>query len=423
MCNKADGRKGRFGGEATAAYILKAARDPSIHSIVLRINSPGGDAVASDTIWCAVLAAKEMKPVIASFGDVAASGGYYVAAGADHIFSNMNTITGSIGVISGWPVIRRLLDKVDVSSDQIITLPNSAWRNIELGLPEPEMKKLKKHTDEMYETFKNVVSLGRDMSMEEVEDIAQGQVYTGGQALSLGLVDQIGGLPEALVWAGATSFERSNLKEVAALKELMNEDQGELLEDMIQKGERFQRIIEAALATSHMYGKLHPTEEEIQRLLGRMNLSVKPQIMTTIIPHVNLANEAFGYAVATAFQSEEERSPIQVDQPLIERDDDDEGGSGPQTRLLLGALLGLSRSFNIPVWQFPAFCFWYASQALGRVEGGGVLTKFFDGWFGKFVLEQNVWKDAMMEQRPLFSRKGAASWDIRLEMPPLEIYF
>src|SRR5215471_980352 len=129
-------RKGRFGGEAMAAYILKAARDPSINAIVFRINSPGGlfyaenllttgDAVASDTIWRALNVARLYKPVVASFGDVAASGGYYAAAAADMIFSNQYTITGSIGVIAGYPVIKRLLEKIEVTSDSIKFLPNA----------------------------------------------------------------------------------------------------------------------------------------------------------------------------------------------------------------------------------------------------------------------------------------------------------
>ena len=377
--------------------------------------------MASDTIWRAVLHARDQKPVIASFGDVAASGGYYVAAAANQIFSNSNTITGSIGVISGFPVIRRLLDKVDIASDQITTIPNAAWRHIELGLPEAEMSKLRKHTDEMYEAFKGVVSLGRNMSIEEVEDVAQGQVFTGAQARKLGLVDKLGGLHEALMWAGITSIERENLKDTAKLREMMGDDVGELLDEIIGKGEKIQHIIKDALAASSIYGKLEPTEEEIQQLISRVNVGIRPQIMTTIIPHVNLANEAFGVALATAFESDDERSPIQVDQPLTDPDDEDEGGPNTQSRLLTGAMLGLARSHNIPLWQFPAFCYWFAAQAVGRVEGGGLLTKFFDSWFGKLLREQNVFKETG-PKRHLFTGKGA-SWDVRLEMPPLEIYF
>ena len=137
-------------------------------------------------------------PVIASFGDVAASGGYYAAAAADLIYSNQYTITGSIGVIAAYPVIKRLLEKIDVTSDSIQFLPNAAWRHMELGLPETEMEKLRAHIDSTYEQFKQVVSSGREMDMDRVEQLAQGQVYTGSQAHRLGLVDRIGSLYEAL---------------------------------------------------------------------------------------------------------------------------------------------------------------------------------------------------------------------------------
>ena len=322
-------------------------------------------------------------------------------------------------------MIQRLLEKVDITSDQIKTLPNAAWRHMELGLPESEMNKLRKHIDETYDVFKHVVGLGRKMPVEKVEDIAQGQVFTGSQALQLGLVDKIGGLFEALMWAGISSIEKENLKEMAKLRAMMDDEMGAMLDDILAKGETIQNLIMEALTASPIYGTTKPTEEQIRNIMNRMNVAVRPQLATVIVPHVNLANEAFGVALAAAFQSDDERSPIQVDQPLIDHDDDQgddgEGGANTQSRILTGALLGLARTNGIPFWQFPAFCYWFAAQAAGRVEHGGMFNKLFDGWFGKLLRDQNVFKSTS-QRRSLFSGKGA-SWDIRMEMPPLEIYF
>ena len=359
--------------------------------------------------------------MVASFGDVAASGGYYVAAGADKIFSGAYTITGSIGVILGWPVIKRLLQKLDVTSDEIKLTQNAAWQHPELGLPEQEMAKLSSMVDQGYEDFKGVVSSGRKMNVEDVEDVAQGQVYTGAQALHLGLVDEIGGLRDALVWTGALSLKQEGQeKDVKDWREVLDEESQKIFDDALEGGELIREAVKQAVASSPLFaGKPEPTDEEVGDVVNRLTVAVRPQIVTEIIPHVNLANEAFAVAISTAFQPDEERSPIPIDQPLA-LPDDDGTDSSVRRRMVMGALLGLARSNNIPIWQFPVFCLWYAGRATGKI-GNSMIGGALDAWFGKLVKSQHAFENTM-GSRSLFAG-NANCVGIRMEMPPLKINF
>ena len=388
-----------------------------------------GDAVASDTIWRALCIARLYKPVVASFGDVAASGGYYAAAAADVIFSNQYTITGSIGVIAGYPVIKRLLEKIEVTSDSIEFLPNAAWNNMELGLPEAEMAKLRAHIDFTYDQFKYVVSIGRQMDLDRVEQVAQGQIFTGAQAHRLGLVDQIGSLHEALGAAGMIALEKkTNTGEPALIREYMGDEMKTHFDDALAGGNLVYNATKEQIAASpHFKDQPEPTSEEIHALLKRQMISVRPQIRTVIIPHVNLANEALGVAISSAFQSDDERSPVPIDQPLIDPKKDNP--ANVQGRLVMGALLGIARSNDIPVWQFPMFCYWYAAQAAGKV-GDGMMGGFMDTWFAKLFGNQQVLHDTMGYARmitggssPIFTSGRTSGCNVRMEMPPLQIFF
>jgi signal peptide peptidase SppA len=364
------------------------------------------------------MAAKAVKPVIASFGDVAASGGYYAAAAADVIFSNPLTITGSIGVISGWPVIKRLLQKVDVTSDSIEPTPNAAWRHMELGLPESEMEKLRKHTDEMYESFKKVVSIGRKMSMEDVEDIAQGQVFTGSQARELGLVDALGGLSDAIEWASLPQTLRENPDDITTYLKYLDEDGRKMFEEVSEAGDSWQKAVRDTIIA--LTDISDPDPEEIRKLVQRRTVQVKQNVSTIVIPHINPAGEALSAALATAFQTDDERSPVPIDLPVI--------GSGESSfntyfsgRVIIGALVGIALSNNIPLWQFPAFCFWYAAQASGNIGKEGMVGGFLNGWFGKLLKEQSVFQATERPAHVFAGRKTA--WDVRMEMPPFQIFF
>lgn len=368
--------------------------------------------------------AKTMKPVIASFGDVAASGGYYAAAAANTIFSNRYTITGSIGVISGWPVIKRLLDNVEITSDSIEPIPNAAWRHMELGLPESEMEKLRSHTDEMYESFKRVVSTGRGMSMEQVEDIAQGQVFTGAQAIDLGLVDKLGGLLDAVSWVAMSSLQTERLMDLDSYKQYLDEETLEVMESARTGSEDWQKKVRDVIVTSTAISD--PDPDTIRTIVQRLTIGIRPLVETVVIPHTNPAGEALSVALASVFQTDDERSPIPIDLPVIDPGDpDDPGVSSFDTfssgRVILGSLLGIALSNNIPLWQFPIFCYWYVAGAAGKIGTEGFAGGFLNNWFGKILADRNIFKAT---ERPahVFAGKKTA-WDVRMEMPPFQIFF
>jgi protease-4 len=176
-----------------------AVRDPAVRAIIFRIDSPGGSAVASESIWREVVFARERgKPVIVSMGDVAGSGGYYVAAAADKIVAEPATLTGSIGVLAGKLVVADLLKKVGVSTDSVQIGANAAMFSPTAGFSERAHDRLEAFLDETYKGFKDHVATGRHMTQEEVEAVAKGRVWTGEDAKAHGLVDELGGYAVAL---------------------------------------------------------------------------------------------------------------------------------------------------------------------------------------------------------------------------------
>ncbi|OBH07422.1 signal peptide peptidase SppA [Mycobacterium sp. E2699] len=187
------------GADTIAAALREAAADDSVSAIVLRVNSPGGSVTASETIWREVKMARERgKPVVASMGAVAASGGYYVAMAADAILANPGTITGSIGVITGKLVVRDLKGRLGVASDTVRTNANAdAWSADAPFTPEQRAHR-EAEADLMYTDFVERVAEGRKLSTEAVEVVARGRVWTGADAAERGLVDELGGFREAV---------------------------------------------------------------------------------------------------------------------------------------------------------------------------------------------------------------------------------
>ncbi len=177
----------------------QASEDDDVKAIVFRINSPGGSVVASETIRNGVLLAKDAgKPVIVSMGEVAGSGGYWIAADADKIIAEPATLTGSIGVLGGKPVIGKLMSDYSVVG-QSVTIGQNADMDSPFHAFTPEqLAKQNQLLDDIYNHFKGLVADGRKMSDEKVEDIAKGHVYTGKQAKDIGLVDELGGLDTAI---------------------------------------------------------------------------------------------------------------------------------------------------------------------------------------------------------------------------------
>jgi protease-4 len=178
--------------------IIKARDDKSVKAIVLRVNSPGGSALTSDIIWREVEMAKKEKPVVVSMGDVAASGGYYISVGANRIFAEPTTITGSIGVFGIIPNINELAANIGINAEQVGTNKNS----VDYSLFEPMSDEfrwfVKEGIEKTYDTFIAKVSEGRNMTIARADSLAQGRVWSGTEARELGLVDELGGLEDAI---------------------------------------------------------------------------------------------------------------------------------------------------------------------------------------------------------------------------------
>ncbi len=187
------------GGDTIAAALREAVADDDISAIVLRVDSPGGSVTASETVWREVVRARAAgKPVVASMGAVAASGGYYVSMAADAIVANPGTITGSIGVVTGKLIARHLKDRLGVASDAVRTNANAdAWSS-NAPFTAEQQARVEAEADLFYTDFVERVAQGRGMSTEAVEAIAQGRVWTGADALERGLVDELGGLRTAV---------------------------------------------------------------------------------------------------------------------------------------------------------------------------------------------------------------------------------
>jgi protease-4 len=186
------------GAETVVRALKRAEEDPQVAAIVLRVDSPGGDGLAADLMYRAVLEAKKKKPVVASMGDLAASGGYYASMGADEVFASPTTLTGSIGVFAVKPAVHDLASKLGLTFETIKTAPLADI----LGQVQPwtkeEQAAAQRWVDSFYDDFITEVSRSRRLSKEQVDAIARGRVWSGEDAKARGLVDSLGGLLEAI---------------------------------------------------------------------------------------------------------------------------------------------------------------------------------------------------------------------------------
>ncbi|MFN5477254.1 MAG: signal peptide peptidase SppA, partial [Sphingobacteriales bacterium] len=207
------GEDGQVGGDSYLSLVRKLRNDDAVKAIVLRVNSPGGSSLASEKIWRELsLAKSEGKTVVVSMGDVAASGGYYIACVADSIFALPNTITGSIGVFAMIPNMQGFMkNKLGITFDGVKTSPYADAITITRPLTEAEKKIMQQQVDVIYADFKTRVAEGRKKSVTYIDSIAQGRVWTGQRALGNGLVDRLGGLDDAIRAAAA----KAGLKEYA----------------------------------------------------------------------------------------------------------------------------------------------------------------------------------------------------------------
>jgi protease-4 len=196
--NSGKGDVKSIGSETTAKALKTAREDKNVKAIVLRVNSPGGSALASDVIWRETVLAKEEKPLIVSMGDYAASGGYYIACAADSIVANPTTLTGSIGVFGMIPNLQKLYkNKLGISIDTVNTNKH-ADMGMNRALTKFEEDKIQKSVVDIYTTFITHVGEGRNMSTTAVDEIGQGRVWTGYNAKDIGLIDTYGGLEKAI---------------------------------------------------------------------------------------------------------------------------------------------------------------------------------------------------------------------------------
>jgi protease-4 len=213
--------EGSISSERISKAIRKARRDSTIKAIVFRVNSGGGSALASEVIWREVDLAADVKPVVASMGDVAASGGYYIVAPADTIIANPNTITGSIGVFSVLPNAQKFFNnKLGINMDVAKTNPYADIGNPFRPLKDEEEELLRFSVEKIYDTFVSHVSEGRNMTWDEVDAIGQGRVWSGTNALENGLIDAFGGLNQAIeIAAKMCGIEKYRVVELPVLED------------------------------------------------------------------------------------------------------------------------------------------------------------------------------------------------------------
>ena len=212
---------------ANLVNLLKKARNnDNIKAVVLRVNSPGGSALASDVIWREVELLRKVKPVVVSMGSYAASGGYYISAGADAIFADKLTLTGSIGVFGTLIEGKNMLnEKLGITTDVVKTGDSADFGSNVMGIgtrkiTDVERKALLRSVDKVYETFTTKVANGRNLPKEKVLEIAQGRVWSGSSAVTLGLADANGGLREAIAFAVNSANLGENFRVEEVLEDL-----------------------------------------------------------------------------------------------------------------------------------------------------------------------------------------------------------
>ncbi|MBS0204450.1 MAG: signal peptide peptidase SppA [Planctomycetes bacterium] len=189
-------------GSTTMIKAIRQARDDeTVKAIVLRVDSPGGSALASDLMWHELETLEGKKPFVVSMGDVAASGGYYIAMGADRIYAEPGTLTGSIGVVGGKLAFEKFYEKIGITTSVVQRGKNGGVLSLTTPFSDAERDAMQKMLNDIYAQFTKKAATGRKMEHEKLEKMARGRVYTGAQALQLGLVDELGTLADAIAFA------------------------------------------------------------------------------------------------------------------------------------------------------------------------------------------------------------------------------
>lgn len=261
-----EGDEETIGSERISKAIRKARKDTTIKAIVFRVNSGGGSALASDVILREIKLATKEKPVIASMGDVAASGGYYVLCAADKVLANPNTITGSIGVFGVIPNMQKMFNKkLGITFDGVKTNKYADFADINRPLTAEETDLLYQMVEKTYDVFITHVSEGREMEKDEVDRIGQGRVWSGVDAIELGLIDEFGGLKKAVELAVAeTGLEKYRI--------VSYPEQKDPFEELVKQisGETKVRILQNELGTNYKYYKRIKEISEMKGVQARM---------------------------------------------------------------------------------------------------------------------------------------------------------
>jgi protease-4 len=237
-----------MGSETISEAIALAREDDNVKAVVLRVNSPGGSSLASDVIWREVMLTREVKPVVVSMGNLAASGGYYISCGADKIIADENTITGSIGVFGMIPNAQGFFNnKLGITFDTVNTNKNADLFSMTRKIKPVEVTYITMLIERIYKDFVTKVSDGRNMSYTAVDSIGQGRVWSGSDALKIGLVDEIGGLNRAIEVA-------AELGEVEKYRLLELPEQKDPFQELISQ---FTENVEVKMAKKHFGNYYH----------------------------------------------------------------------------------------------------------------------------------------------------------------------
>ncbi len=254
-----------IGSDRIAKALREARLDDDVKAIVFRINSPGGSALASDVILREVILASEVKPVVASMGDVAASGGYYIACAADYIIANPSTITGSIGVFGMIPNMQEFFnDKIGITFDNVKTNRFADMGSITKALTREERAFIEEGIAQVYDTFIGHVAEGRNMPVSVVDELGRGRVWTGAEAKQVGLVDDFGGLALAIEKA----VELAELEDYRTVEYPIRK---EFIEQLLESfGGVQERILQRQLGPSYRYYRQINEARDMTGILTRM---------------------------------------------------------------------------------------------------------------------------------------------------------
>jgi len=255
-----------IGSERIARAIREARLDNNVKAIVLRVNSPGGSALASDVMWREVTLAKKTKPFVVSMGDVAASGGYYISCAADRIFAQPNTITGSIGVFGIMPNAQKMLsERLGITIDTVNTNKHSDMGGIFRGVTENERAFIQNGVEEVYDVFTKRVAEGRKMKQSAVDSIGQGRVWSGSDALRINLVDELGSLENAIEFAAKKAkIDDYNIQQLPKPKNPFDEILGNIEKETESK------ILKNQLGETYTYLKNLKTLINLKGVQARM---------------------------------------------------------------------------------------------------------------------------------------------------------